>query len=362
MEWRYFLFLLGVFGCASSLAAALAVRWVEAWLRRREILAHPNERSSHSVPTPSGGGLAIVGVVALGAMLAGALGGSLLGSARRFPDWWPFGMAGLGVAAVGWLDDLRNLPQRIRLAVQAAAATAVLLAVGPMASVCLPGWGMVALGWLAGPLAFLWLVGLTNAYNFMDGIDGIAGCQAVAAGLGWAVLGLRRGEPAVVVFSLLLAGASLGFLTRNWPPARVFMGDVGSTFLGFSFAALPLLVDPADPRLFLAGVLFVWPFVFDTVFTMIRRLLHGENILRAHRSHLYQRLVIAGWSHRAVTLLYTGLAAAGGVLAIGYASRRPGADWLAVLAPPVLFAGLWILVRAREKRASAANGPNSLKS
>jgi len=218
-----------------------------------------------------------------------------------------------------------------------------------MPAVWLPGAGPVALGWLAGPLAFLWLVGLTNAYNFMDGIDGIAGGQAVVAGLGWAVIGAMRAEQETVVFALLLAGASLGFLTRNWPPARVFMGDVGSTFLGFSFAALPILVDPVDSHLFLAGVIFVWPFVFDAGFTMLRRLFRGENILQAHRSHLYQRLVITGWSHRAVTLLYAGLAAAGGILAVAYAARWPGFDWAAVLAPPVLFAGLWLLVRGRER-------------
>ena len=311
-------------------------------------------------PRPVAAGLAIVGVVAVGGLLAGILAGALLGFLNRLPHWWPFGAAALGVAAVGWLDDLRNLPQVVRLAVQAAAAAVVLLAFGAVQAVWLPGAGPVALQWLAVPLAFLWLVGLTNAYNFMDGIDGIAGCQAAVAGLGWAILGAMRAEPETVVFALLLAGASLGFLSRNWPPAKVFMGDVGSTFLGFSFAALPILVDPADPRLFLAGVLFVWPFVFDAAFTVIRRLRRGENILRAHRSHLYQRLVITGWSHRAVTLLYTGLAAVGGILAVGYTNRWAGFDWTAVLMPPGLFAGLWILVRAREKQTAAANGPNSL--
>jgi UDP-N-acetylmuramyl pentapeptide phosphotransferase/UDP-N-acetylglucosamine-1-phosphate transferase len=344
------LFLAALIG-ASSVLAALAVRRVEAWLRRREILAHPNERSSHSIPTPSGGGLAIVGVVALGAMLAGTLGAFLLGSASRFPGWWPFGAAALGIAAVGWLDDLRNLPQVLRLAVQATAAGVVLLIFGAMPAVWLPGAGPVALGWLAGPLAFLWLVGLTNAYNFMDGIDGIAGGQAVVAGLGWAVLGAMRAEQETVVFVLLLAGASLGFLTRNWPPARVFMGDVGSTFLGFSFAALPILVDPVDSHLFLAGVLFVWPFVFDAGFTMLRRLFRGENILQAHRSHLYQRLVITGWSHCTVTWIYTALAVAGVALALAYSRRWPAADWAALSVPPVLFLLLWATVRRRERRA-----------
>lgn len=345
MTARALFFYLFIFGIIPALAAGVIVRAVEAWLRRREILAHPNERSSHSIPTPSGGGLALAGVVLVGWFLAPIL----LASDTRLSAWLPFMGAAAGIAAVGWLDDLRNLPQALRLAVQAAAAVVVLLAFGPMQSIWLPGLGLVRLGWLAGLLAFLWLVGLTNAYNFMDGIDGIAGCQAVVVGLGWAILGWMRGDHDVVAFTLLLAGASLGFLSRNWPPARVFMGDVGSTFLGFTFAALPILVDPADPRLFLAGVLFVWPFVFDTVFTLIRRLLRGENILQAHRSHLYQRLVISGWSHRAVTLLYAGLAASGGILAIGSANWWPGADWTAVLAPPVLFAGLWALVCRRER-------------
>ena len=300
----------------------------------------------------------MVGVVILGLLLTDPI----LQSNSRLSDWWVFAGAAVGIAAIGWLDDLHDLSQWFRMAVYALAAFIVLLALGPVTTISLPVLGPVLLDWVAWPLLLLWLVGLTNAYNFMDGIDGIAGCQGVVAGLGWAVLGLCREWWAVEAFGLLLAGASLGFLTRNWPPARVFMGDVGSTFLGFSFAALPLLVDPADPRLFLAGLLFVWPFVFDTTFTLIRRLLRGENILRAHRSHLYQRLVIAGCSHRFVTLLYTGLAAAGGVLAIGYASRWPGADWLAVLAPPVMFAGFWILVGVQERKAAAANMLNSLNS
>jgi UDP-N-acetylmuramyl pentapeptide phosphotransferase/UDP-N-acetylglucosamine-1-phosphate transferase len=354
VEMQPVLVFLLVLGAGAALAAAVAVRGVEAWLCRREILAHPNERSSHSIPTPSGGGLAVVGVVFLGVLLTGFLSNAVLGSAGSFLKWWPFAAAALGVAAVGWLDDLRNLPQVLRLTVHAIAAVTVILVFGAMRSLWLPAAGPVALGGLAGPLAFLWLVGLTNAYNFMDGIDGIAGCQAVAAGLGWSILGALRGEPEIVALALLLAGANLGFLTRNWPPAKVFMGDVGSTFLGFAFAALPLLADPADPRLFLAGVLLVWPFAFDASFTVVRRLLRGENILRAHRTHLYQRLVITGWSHRAVTVLYTGLAVVGGLLAVAYTQGWIGADWAAVVAPPILFAGLWCLVRAREK----VNGGN----
>jgi UDP-N-acetylmuramyl pentapeptide phosphotransferase/UDP-N-acetylglucosamine-1-phosphate transferase len=115
----------------------------------------------------------------------------------------------------------------------------------------------------------------------------------------------------VAVVGALVAGASLGFLFYNWHPARIFMGDVGAAFLGFTFASFTVLAFSRDADAGLAGVLFVWPFVFDTAFTLLRRIARGENILRAHRSHLYQRLVAAGWSHAHVTMLYAALAVVG---------------------------------------------------
>ncbi|HYK87754.1 MAG TPA: polysaccharide biosynthesis protein, partial [Acidobacteriota bacterium] len=208
-------------------------------------------------------------------------------------------------------------------------------------------------GWAGMPLCFLWIVGLTNAFNFMDGIDGIAGAQAIVAGAGWAALGWQSGQAVVAVLGVLVAFASLGFLSHNWPPARVFMGDVGSSFLGYTFAVLPLLQthlsNTGEPGAIPAmGVLLLWPFVFDTAFTFASRLLKKENVFHAHKTHLYQRLVQAGHSHRSVTLIYAALAlvgvALGEVWAPGTAGEAPGG----LVAVPFLCLGLWKYVRDEE--------------
>ena len=158
------------------------------------------------------------------------------------------------------------------------------------------------------------------------------------------------GASALATLGGLIVAASWGFLLHNTPPARIFLGDVGSAFLGFSLAVIGGL---AHPRLPLAGLLVVWPFVFDTTFTIVRRLHRGENIFVAHRSHLYQRLVIAGYSHRAVTLLYVGLALVGVVLALAWVLKLPGSDWLALGLPGLLCLGLWrLVVRAETKSHS----------
>jgi UDP-N-acetylmuramyl pentapeptide phosphotransferase/UDP-N-acetylglucosamine-1-phosphate transferase len=281
-------------------AAALVLSWagtaaVRTWALRRGVLDVPNERSSHVAPTPRGGGAAIVAVVLGGAALGGAVG--------IFRPAWPLlaaGAGGLLVALVSLKDDLRPLPALIRLAAHVAAAGVL---VGGMPA----AWGL--------PAAF-WLVGLTNAYNFMDGIDGIAGLQGAVAGSAWAAIGWLAGRPEIALLGALLAAASLGFLAHNWSPARIFMGDVGSAFLGYSFAALPLLFDATSLRSLLMGVLVVWPFVLDSGFTLLRRLLRGENVLTAHRGHLYQRWAQSGAPHARIALAYGALSLLGAGLAV----------------------------------------------
>ena len=272
-----------IFGLA-MLASAVLVRLIRA----RAVLDHPNERSSHSVPTPRGGGIAIVLIT---------LGGSAFWMTPRFAV---VAVAALAIAVVSFIDDLHPLPATLRLGVQIAAALPVALLFVPLV------WA---------PLALLWIVGLTNAYNFMDGIDGIAGGQAVVAGLGWALLGMLTQQPLVATVGLLTAGSSAGFLTHNWQPARIFMGDVGSAFLGFLFASLAVMAWP-NLRLVAAGVLVVWPFVLDAGVTFVRRALRGERLMEAHRSHVYQRLNQRGLSHGAVASIYIALAAAGAIAAL----------------------------------------------
>jgi UDP-N-acetylmuramyl pentapeptide phosphotransferase/UDP-N-acetylglucosamine-1-phosphate transferase len=256
------------------------------------------------------------------------------------------------IVAVSWLDDLHRIPSGIRLCVHATAAAVAIAGVSGYSA----GSGPARLDWYGALIALLWVVGLVNAYNFMDGIDGIAAGQAVVAGLGWWLIAGENSFP-LGTWCLLAAGASLGFLIHNWPPARIFMGDAGSAFLGYTFAVIPLmfaaLTNAAPGPGLLIGILLVWPFVFDTSLTFLRRLARGENVFMAHRSHLYQRVVIAGWSHRAATLLYLGLAAAGGLLAGLCVYSATAAVVVAAASVSLMAAGLWLLVVAQERRYRA---------
>jgi UDP-N-acetylmuramyl pentapeptide phosphotransferase/UDP-N-acetylglucosamine-1-phosphate transferase len=276
-----------IFGLAWVVSAIL-VRLIRAWAEHKAILDHPNERSSHTAPTPRGGGIAIVLVT---------LGGSALWMTPRFAI---VAAAALVIAIVSWIDDLRHLPATLRLGVQILAALPVAIFFTPIM------WA---------PLALVWIVGLTNAYNFMDGIDGIAGGQAVVAGLAWAWFGMATQQPLMATIGLLIAGSSAGFLMHNWQPARIFMGDVGSAFLGYTFASLSVMAWP-NLRLVAAGVLVVWPFVADASFTFLRRALRRERVMEAHKSHIYQRLHQRGLSHASVATIYIALAAGGAAGAI----------------------------------------------
>ena len=321
---------------------------------RHRILDAPNERSLHTEPTPRGGGIAIV---------IASLGGIWVCWAwvHSWPAWplLSFTGAALLVAAVSWRDDIGALPVLVRFGAHATAAVVVVVALGYWAVLEAPGVGLLRIGYLGLPITFLWIVGLTNAYNFMDGIDGIAGIQAVVAGAGWVALAGSTNRIEAWL-GLLLAASCLGFLVFNWPPAKIFMGDVGSAFLGFSFAALAVIGAHHDPRLALGGILVVWPFVFDTSFTLVRRLRRGENVFQAHRSHLYQRLVLAGHSHRFVTCLYGVLAVVGVGLALVWDQRIAAAGWLvsSTLASGML--GLWLFVIGAERR-HRAGGPIGAK-
>jgi UDP-N-acetylmuramyl pentapeptide phosphotransferase/UDP-N-acetylglucosamine-1-phosphate transferase len=263
----------------------------------------------------------------------------------------------LAVAAVGFIDDLRGLPALPRLVTQVLAAVVITAAVGCWRALAWPGFSELNLGWTGLPLTVVLIVSLTNAYNFMDGIDGIAGTQGAVAGLGWVTVGYSIQDPCVAAVGAVLTTANLGFLIFNWPPASIFMGDVGSSFLGFILAALTVLVAARSPEAAITGVLLVWPFVFDTGFTLLRRAGRGENLLSAHRTHLYQRLVLTGLPQQTVTLIYGGLATIGLLVgtAVAYAAKiasLAGAFLICALA-----AGLWLAVIWRERVVSVNAAP-----
>jgi len=317
------------------LAATFAISLVGVWQYRKfslrkGILDHPNERSSHEVPTPRGGGL----VMAL-AVIAGY---TVLSLVTGVPINYGYILASIIVISIGILDDLYSVWFLWRLIGQFAAAVIFVAISGSYGSIYLPLVGDTVIPPLFSVIiSALAIVYFLNAYNFMDGIDGIAGLQAVVAGICWLAVGSHLGlEPSKLLGGSLMA-ASFGFLVLNWQPAKIFMGDAGSSFLGFSFAAMPIVAmksgEPSSGLPLTIGVLAVWPFVFDSLITLCRRALRGEKIWSAHREHLYQRLVIGGWSHSTVTMLYGAVALSSACLAIflAYTQHRQIADILTLV-------------------------------
>lgn len=343
--------LLGFLACFLSYVGILALlHWTHD---SRQLIDIPNERSSHSRPTPRGGGLPMVMITLVGAMVA-LIWTDAPGTATAILSF----VAGGGVVAgISWLDDWRSLSNRVRFSAHLIAAVVIVVLIGSWRNVTIPLFGTVALGWVGVLCTLFWITGLTNAYNFMDGIDGLAGVQAVVAGLGYALLGILLLQPAILLLGVLIAAASAGFLGHNWHPARVFMGDVGSAFLGYSFAVLPLVamsfVPDADlsARLLVVAILFVWPFLFDAGFTFLRRLINRERVWEAHRSHLYQRLVMAGYQHNQVALIYSALAAIGGALGLMWLFGLPIAALGVMIGLPLMAFGLWRYVSQSETQA-----------
>ncbi|OEJ68140.1 glycosyltransferase family 4 protein [Magnetovibrio blakemorei] len=289
-----------VFGASLS-ALSAALTWL--LMKRVRIIDTPNERSSHTNPTPRSGGIAIVA-----SFYIGLLGLWLLSENSVFEQayFWAFCGAALVISAVSIVDDVAGLGFRTRLGVQIACAALVAAFGIVVEHISLPGIGIWHLGWVAYPLTVVWIVGLTNAFNFMDGIDGIAGTTAiVAAGFFGAILFLQ-GSSVLYLVSALIVWASLGFLLWNWQPAKIFMGDSGSQFLGFALATLAVMAgcfDESQMSLYVMPLLF-FHYIWDTSYTLIRRWRAGERITEAHRSHLYQLMNRLGASHARVTSVY----------------------------------------------------------
>lgn len=341
-----------VFG-ATAAAAWLAVALCRQWALRRRLLDVPNARSSHSVPVPRFGGLGFVPILLAAAILAP-------GNAGPGAAGWIAAAGAAMIFGLGIVDDWRALSAKVRLATQCAVVAGALSAAAFFAGDRLGLPHGPAAWWLLGPL-FLFGVGFINAFNFMDGVNGMAGLQGLVYGLAWAALGWWADAGVAAWFGLAMAAGMAGFLPQNINPAKVFMGDGGSTVLGFLAASLPWIAA-AEPGSGLglgiwlhAGVLMTWAFWSDVAFTMAARIRRGENILEAHRTHLYQRLVRAGWRHEAVSGLYAALAAVGVLMAWFYVAAPSPARLAGLLggALPAMFLALRQLVLAAERRAAA---------
>jgi Fuc2NAc and GlcNAc transferase len=304
----------------STFALAVPGTWcVRGVAVRRGLMDHPSKRSSHTIPTPRGGGLAIV-VAHFIALIALRILGYI--TIRELAALIASGGA---VAWVGFLDDRRSVPATVRFMVHLGAAIIVVAMIGGVPISGITG-GDAGASWIGQLVAIVGITWVINLFNFMDGIDGIAGAEAVFFSLAAAAMIFVSSKNVGLVGSFGALGmASLGFLVWNWPPARIFLGDVGSGFLGFMLAALALLVSQRN-----IVTVQTWPilggvFLVDASVTLIRRIVRGDKWYEAHRTHAYQRLARAWGGHSAVTLF---------VCAVNICWLLPWA-WFASAHPPV---------------------------
>jgi len=307
----------------------------------------PNDRSLHDRPTPRGGGLGIVAGVAV----AGAL--SAIGAEAPQGLGLIAGSAAL-VAVASFLDDKFTVPALYRLLVHLVAGALLAWAGFGPGELAVATWSWTWPAWVAGVFAVLYVAWMINLYNFMDGMDGFAGGMAVLGFGAFAALGLMDGDTGFAVASLVVCTASAGFLLFNFPPARIFMGDVGSSVLGLLAGAFALWADRDGVFPLWVGVLVFSPFVVDSSVTLVRRGLRKERLWHAHRTHFYQRVVQLGWSHRKTVLAEYLLMAlcAGSAIAV-VADPAPVLQWSIVIAWATGYVGLMVAVTMFERRAGA---------
>lgn len=325
--------LVAVAGVAFALALLLTPA-LRALARRFGLLDRPNPRSSHATVVPRAGGAAVAA--------------SVLGGLALAPTFWQGAavsvlLGAVALGAVGLADDRFGLPAGVRITAQLAIALFIVASVGSIQRLPLPPPFDPSLGALGIPLSVLWIVAVVNFFNFLDGIDGLAALQTAITAVGIAVASWDTGA---VLLAAALTGAAAGFLPFNWSPASVFLGDVGSYFLGCVLAALPLTAAPeARSSAVLLVALSLWLFLADASFTLARRARRGARIWEAHREHLYQDLSVC-FGHSGVTLA---LAAASVLLTgIGLAIwhfGRADAAWAVLALAVLLFAGEWMAAR-----------------
>lgn len=294
------------------------------YARRRGMLDQPGQRRSHVVPTPRGGGIGIV----VAALAIGMPASRLLPPSPAAATLALVAVAVFAVALVGWMDDHRPMPVWPRIAVHGIAACVVAYAVlAPGAHV----HGAMVWWWL--PVVAVVMAGSINAHNFMDGIDGILGLQALFVMLGYGLLALATRQVGTAALAFATAAACIGFLCFNWPPARVFMGDVGSGTLGLLVAAVAALVVQRTPAMLWACLILPSAFLVDSGLTLARRVLARQRWHAPHRQHLYQWLVRIKWSHARTDIAYMiWNIAVVAPLAWLAASRPAHGFWLCVMA------------------------------
>jgi UDP-N-acetylmuramyl pentapeptide phosphotransferase/UDP-N-acetylglucosamine-1-phosphate transferase len=336
------------------LLAALLAAGLTYWFSRRSSAFYipdpPNARSLHERAVPRSGGLAIT-LALIAAAVAASIQVALMEAAPGLVPGF------LLVAAVSYSDDRWGVPAPVRLFVHAGSALLLVkggLSVGMLNII---GTGITLPLWLATVATLLFVTWMVNLYNFMDGVDGLAGGMAVMGFGAFALLGYRAGDPVYMTAALIVAAAAAGFLVFNFPPARCFMGDTGSSTLGFLVAAFVLWGSYQWIIPIWISLLVFSPFVVDATVTLLRRLLKGERFWEAHDTHYYQRLIRAGWSHRKTAIAAYGLMAFC-ALAAAVALRAPvSGRWAVLTLVTCMYLLLIRAIRGVEQRMRRGCGP-----
>jgi UDP-GlcNAc:undecaprenyl-phosphate GlcNAc-1-phosphate transferase len=346
MTLQAFLLHLSFAGVLFIIAAVLTKLMIE----RVRIMDVPNERSAHQAPIPKSGGISIVVTFCIGIIAIYLISDKTM-IARGY--FFGFVLSSLSIAAISFYDDYTNHSYVIKLLTQIVAVAAVLIVGIVVHLMNLPIVGTIVLGWVGYPLTLLWIFGLTNTFNFMDGLDGLAGGVALIVSIFFCYISYTQGSLFVYIICYTLIAGTLGFLVYNIHPAKIFMGDVGSAFLGFTFAVLAVIAFRFDHShtSFFVMPLLLFNFIYDTAFTFLRRLFRGENVVEAHRTHLYQLFERLGYGHRKVCYFHYLMCILQGLAAV-WMVRIPGGGRLFVFLPFFVLQIIYtIIIISRSKKA-----------
>lgn len=289
------MFILALIFLSSAILSWYAVNRLIVILTERQVIDTPNDRTLHKGSIPRGGGLAIVALILLSLAVIGAL------SMRYFMFAGIF-ISVLAWSSLSWLDDRFDLSPQRRWFVQCVFATLSVMAFGVVDTVHLSNERYLLLpivGFLISIIGVLWL---TNLYNFMDGMDGLAASQTIIASSTLVFWFWQYGDQSLAIISLVLASASYGFLLHNWHPAKIFLGDVGSVTIGAFFSTMLLIAVSRYDMPVISFIILFGVFVADASLTILKRLIQREKIWLPHRSHYYQRLAALGFSHSKIVI------------------------------------------------------------
>jgi UDP-N-acetylmuramyl pentapeptide phosphotransferase/UDP-N-acetylglucosamine-1-phosphate transferase len=273
---------------------------------------------------------------------------------RNFELKWVTGLAlgGMVVSLVGFLDDVKELSPIYRLLAQGVAGFILIFSGLSFKTIEIPFWKEISLGYWGILLALIWVVWIVNLYNFMDGIDGLAAGVGMIAAFFFSLIAGKTGNDLISLSGMILAGCCAGFLIHNFPPAKIFLGDIGSSLIGFLFAGFTLIGnnDLKDPLPVWIPILLLGAFIFDTGVTLLRRMLKGERWFSAHRSHFYQRLINLHLTHRQVSFIEYGLAILLGLSSLLYMKADPILRGCLLIGWVLFFTSGVLMIRFYEKR------------